>query len=143
MGQSVNLHTNIKTPTYQIRQDKMFVPKLTIFFLLALPMINASCPQSVRVKYEPGHQGVHIPRYPAIMDAIIRVEMSIGMQLGLKEVVLLDMPSGGTVKRAAAPGGGADYAQLMQDIIGDTMIGKASSRLLEALQLLADANAIR
>merc|ERR1712086_227471 len=27
----------------KIRQDKMFVPKLTILFLLALPMINASC----------------------------------------------------------------------------------------------------
>ena len=28
--------------SFQIRQDKMFVPKLTILFLLALPMINAS-----------------------------------------------------------------------------------------------------
>ena len=138
----------------------MFVPKLTIFFLLALPMINASCPQSVRVKYEPGHQGgayskissnygcYHqggdVNRHAAWFKGSRSSGHAIWWDDDNNDWSIGDaVDVGGTVKRAAAPGGGADYAQLMQDIIGDTMIGKASSRLLEALQLLADANAIR
>ena len=52
------------------------------------------CPQAVRVKYEPGHNGGAYSKVPQIYGCYRQGgDTNVGMQLGLKEVALLDMPS--------------------------------------------------